>query len=96
MVDHEDAHVPVALEAGQVYTFDLAGGADYDTNANSVPTGELDTRLSLLDSNGAEVALDRSRGVTPGDERPVNTAERLPPALVAPVAAAPISSPFGP
>jgi Ca2+-binding RTX toxin-like protein len=48
----------VTLEAGQVYTFDLAGGADYDTNANSVPTGELDTRLSLLDSNGAEVATN--------------------------------------
>jgi serralysin len=42
----------VTLEAGQFYTFEVAGGADYNSNYLSLPAGELDTRLRLRDSSG--------------------------------------------
>ena len=42
----------VNLVAGQYYTFKLAGGADYRTDPNAVPTGELDTFLILRNAAG--------------------------------------------
>ena len=43
----------VNLVAGQYYTFKLAGGADYATDPNAVPTGELDTFLILRNAAGS-------------------------------------------
>ena len=48
----------VTLVAGEYYSFDLAGGADYDTNVNSVPRGELDTRIAIYDADGNQVAFN--------------------------------------
>ena len=48
----------VTLVAGEYYTFNLAGGADYDTNVNSVPRGELDTRITIYDAAGNQVAFN--------------------------------------
>jgi hypothetical protein len=46
----------IQLEAGKIYSFGLAGGADYGTNPNAVPTGELDTILRLRDANGTLIS----------------------------------------
>ena len=46
----------VTLTAGQFYTFNLAGGADYATDPNAVPTGELDTILILRNAAGQILA----------------------------------------
>lgn len=45
----------VTLEAGKLYTFQVAGGADYETDFASVPTGELDTILRLRNAAGTIV-----------------------------------------
>ena len=42
----------VSLQAGSYYTFEVAGGADYESKYQSLPAGELDTRLRLRDSSG--------------------------------------------
>jgi Ca2+-binding RTX toxin-like protein len=46
----------IELEAGLFYTFELAGGADQETDAEAMPAGELDTIIGLLDAQGREVA----------------------------------------
>lgn len=46
----------VTLTAGQFYTFSLAGGADYATNPDAVPAGELDTILTLRNAAGTILA----------------------------------------
>ena len=46
----------VTLEAGKFYTFKLAAGADYNTDFNAVPTGEIDTILRLRNASGTVVA----------------------------------------
>lgn len=46
----------VTLEAGKFYTFNLAGGADYETDANAVPAGELDTIITLRNAAGTALA----------------------------------------
>ena len=46
----------VTLTAGQFYSFEVAGGADYDTHWAAVPPGELDTELTLLDADGNVIA----------------------------------------
>lgn len=48
----------VTLEAGQYYTFKLAGGADYATDPAAVPAGELDTVLILRDAEGNILSLN--------------------------------------
>jgi Ca2+-binding RTX toxin-like protein len=48
----------VTLEAGTFYSIELAGGADYNTNPNSVPKGELDTIITIYDSAGNVVATN--------------------------------------
>lgn len=42
----------VFLEAGKFYTFQLAGGADYNTDFSDLPPGELDTILALYSPTG--------------------------------------------
>ena len=48
----------VNLVAGQYYTFKLAGGADYATNPDAIPTGELDTFLILRNAAGGILATN--------------------------------------
>ncbi len=42
--------------AGTIYTFELAGGADYNTSFSNVPAGELDTILSIIGPDGLIIA----------------------------------------
>lgn len=48
----------IELVAGRYYTFQLAGGADYETDFLDVPPGELDTVLFLYDEDGNRVAFN--------------------------------------
>jgi len=48
----------VTLTAGTFYTFEVAGGADYNTDYSAVPAGELDTRLRVYDADGNQLALN--------------------------------------
>jgi serralysin len=48
----------VELVAGNYYTFQLAGGADYETSFLDVPVGELDTVLFLYDDEGNQIAFN--------------------------------------
>lgn len=48
----------VYLEAGKLYTFELAGGADYNTNYLAVPNGELDTILGLYAPDGTFIGFN--------------------------------------
>lgn len=56
----------VELEAGQYYTFSLAGGADYNTDYLNVPTGELDTIVALYDAAGNLLTFNDDNSF-PGD-----------------------------
>jgi len=59
MESAEDVDVyQVTLTAGSLYTFDVAGGADYETFFLDVPPGELDTLLTIYDAEGNEVAFN--------------------------------------
>jgi Ca2+-binding RTX toxin-like protein len=42
----------ITLTAGFIYNFELAGGADYNTDYLAVPGGELDTIIRIYDSAG--------------------------------------------
>lgn len=46
------------VEAGKIYSFELAGGADYASDWLDLPPGELDTILVIYDSNGNVVAAN--------------------------------------
>ncbi len=46
----------IDVVAGQFYSFNVAGGADYETLPTNVPAGELDTVLVLYDAAGNVVA----------------------------------------
>ncbi|WP_419808081.1 M10 family metallopeptidase [Sphingomonas sp.] len=48
----------VYLEAGKLYTFELAAGADYATTSTAVPTGEVDTVLALYAPNGSLITFN--------------------------------------
>lgn len=48
----------VSLAAGSLYVFEVAGGADYESNAPAVPPGQLDTIISILDAEGNVVATN--------------------------------------
>jgi serralysin len=43
------------LEAGKIYTIEMAGGADYASDWLDLPAGELDPRMVIYDSNGNAV-----------------------------------------
>ena len=43
-------------QAGQIYSFELTGGADYNTSYLNVPAGELDTIITIYDADGNVVA----------------------------------------
>ena len=45
----------VTLTAGMIYNFAVAGGADYNTDWQAVPLGELDTIITIYDSAGNEL-----------------------------------------
>ncbi|MDQ4086490.1 MAG: pre-peptidase C-terminal domain-containing protein, partial [Pseudomonadota bacterium] len=55
----------VTLVAGNLYTFEVAGGADYNTSYLAVPPGELDTKLTLFDADGNEVAFNDDINFSP-------------------------------
>lgn len=55
----------LTLTAGNLYTFDVAGGADYNTNYLAVPPGELDTKLTLYDAAGNQVAFSDDINFSP-------------------------------
>lgn len=44
------------VEAGKLYTFELAGGADYNSDFLNLPPGELDTFLVIYDADGNVIA----------------------------------------
>lgn len=46
------------VEAGNIYSFEIAGGADYASDWFDLPPGELDTYAVILDSLGNIVALN--------------------------------------
>lgn len=48
----------IYLEAGQLYTFQLAAGADYQTEFDDVPPGEVDTILALYAPNGSLITFN--------------------------------------
>jgi Ca2+-binding RTX toxin-like protein len=48
----------VFLEAGKLYNFQLAGGADYNTDFLDVPPGELDTILALYAPDGTFIGFN--------------------------------------
>ncbi len=53
-------------EAGLLYSFEVAGGADYNSLFFDLPAGELDTVIAIYDSNGNLVA-DNDDINFPGD-----------------------------
>ncbi|HEX8644717.1 MAG TPA: M10 family metallopeptidase C-terminal domain-containing protein [Allosphingosinicella sp.] len=59
----------IEMVAGRLYSFEIGGGADYNTNYLAVPPGELDTKLTLYDADGNEVAFndDISGSAVQGD-----------------------------
>ena len=56
----------VYLEAGKFYTFELAGGADYATDPQAVPRGELDTILGIYRPDGTFIGFNDDLSF-PGD-----------------------------
>ena len=48
----------ITLEAGQYYTFQVAGSADYETDYLNVPEGTLDTILALYDTDGTLITFN--------------------------------------
>lgn len=59
----------IEMVAGRLYSFEVAGGADYNTHYLAVPPNELDTILTLFDADGNQVALndDINFSSIPGD-----------------------------
>lgn len=52
----------VELVAGKYYQFELAGGADYRTDYENVPAGELDTILGVFNQSGGLIASNDDLG----------------------------------
>ncbi|WP_052134766.1 M10 family metallopeptidase C-terminal domain-containing protein [Sphingomonas sp. 37zxx] len=48
----------VFLEAGKLYTFELSGGADLNTDPLNIPQGELDTVLGLYAPDGTFIGFN--------------------------------------
>ena len=48
----------IFLEAGQLYTFRLAAGTDYETDPNNVPAGEVDTILGVYAPDGTFIGFN--------------------------------------
>lgn len=55
------------VEAGKLYTIELAGGADYESDYANLPAGELDTVLFMYDSNGDLVTFNDDINFSGGD-----------------------------
>ena len=52
----------VTLTAGVFYDFEVAGGADYNSGPGSLPSGELDTILTVYDAGGNVVFTNDDMG----------------------------------
>jgi serralysin len=48
----------INVQAGHIYTIEVAGGADYASDFSDLPPGELDPLIILYDSEGNEVAFN--------------------------------------
>lgn len=46
------------VEAGKIYTFEIAGGADYESFFLDLPPGELDTLALVYDADGNTIAFN--------------------------------------
>ncbi|WP_298395090.1 M10 family metallopeptidase C-terminal domain-containing protein [Sphingobium sp.] len=57
----------IEVEAGKLYTIELAGGADYDSSYDALPDGEIDPVMAIYDSNGNLVASADDINFTGGD-----------------------------
>lgn len=55
------------VEAGKIYTIEMAGGSDYESNYLSLPAGELDPRIALYDAEGNVVAASDDINFNAGD-----------------------------
>ncbi len=56
----------IELEAGKIYSIEMSGGADYNSDFLDLPDGELDPRLVIFDSNG-NLVLQNDDISFPGD-----------------------------
>ncbi|WP_158766127.1 M10 family metallopeptidase C-terminal domain-containing protein [Terricaulis silvestris] len=54
-------------EAGMFYSFEIAGGADYNSDIFNLPAGELDTVIAIYDGDGNLVALNDDINFFGGD-----------------------------
>ena len=50
----------IYLEAGKLYTFELAGGADFESRS-PLPAGELNTVVGIFTADGAQLAFNDDR-----------------------------------
>jgi hypothetical protein len=57
----------INMTAGQFYTIEVAGGADYASDYTALPAGELDPLIVLYDANGNEVAFNDDISFSTGD-----------------------------
>jgi serralysin len=55
------------VEAGMFYSFEVAGGADYNSDPFDLPPGEIDSVLVIYDSQGNLVTLDDDINFANGD-----------------------------
>ena len=57
----------ITLTAGSFYTFQVDGGADYASDYQDLPPGELDTIVTLYDANGNIVSQNDDANFSGGD-----------------------------
>lgn len=55
------------VEAGKIYSIEVAGGADYLSDFLNLPPGELDTVIVLYDADGNQVAFNDDISFSTGD-----------------------------
>ncbi|WP_196221814.1 pre-peptidase C-terminal domain-containing protein [Sphingobium sp. CAP-1] len=57
----------IEVEAGKLYTIEMAGGADYDSSYDALPDGEVDPVLAIYDGAGNLVASADDINFASGD-----------------------------
>jgi Ca2+-binding RTX toxin-like protein len=57
----------ITVEAGKIYTIEMAGGSDYASDFEDLPDGELDPRLALYDGEGNFLLQNDDINFTAGD-----------------------------
>jgi Ca2+-binding RTX toxin-like protein len=55
------------VEAGMFYTFEVAGGADYNSDPFNLPPGELDTVIAIYDGDGNLITFNDDINFAGGD-----------------------------